>query len=71
MSTVTYEGIVEGGRIRLKGDVHLPENARVYVVVPDVGVERVARLATPHLVDREQAQDFTMEVVEESTDGGV
>lgn len=69
MSTVTYEGIVEGGRIRLKGNVHLPENARVYVVVPDV--ERIARLLTPHLVNRKQAQDFEMEVVEESTDDGV
>ena len=71
MSTVTYEGIVQGGRIRLKGNVNLPENARVYVIVPDVDVERVARLATPHLVNREQAQDFKMEVAEESTDDGV
>jgi hypothetical protein len=71
MSTVTYEGIVQGGRIRLKGNVHLPENARVYVVVPDVDVERVARVSTPHLVNREQTKDFNMEVVEDSNNDGL
>ena len=36
MSVVTYQGTVENGQVRLAGDVRLPENARVYVVVPDV-----------------------------------
>ncbi len=35
MAVTTYQGVVENGRVRLAGDVRLPENARVYVVVPD------------------------------------
>jgi hypothetical protein len=36
MSVTTYQGTVENGQVRLAGDIHLPENAKVYVVVPDV-----------------------------------
>lgn len=35
MSVTTYQGTVENGQVRLAGDVRLPENATVYVVVPD------------------------------------
>jgi len=36
MSVTTYQGTVENGQVRLAGDVRLPENVKVYVVVPDV-----------------------------------
>jgi hypothetical protein len=36
MSVTTYQGTVENGQVRLPGDVRLPENAKVYVIVPDV-----------------------------------
>ena len=36
MSVTTYQGIVENGQVKLTGDIRLPENAKVYVVVPDV-----------------------------------
>jgi hypothetical protein len=35
MSVTTYQGTVENGRVRLAEGVRLPENTRVYVVVPD------------------------------------
>ncbi|MCW3096983.1 MAG: hypothetical protein JWL77_2601 [Chthonomonadaceae bacterium] len=35
MSVATFQGVVENGQVRLPSDVHLPENATVYVVVPD------------------------------------
>ena len=35
MSVTTYQGIVEDGQVRLAEDIRLPENAKVYVVVPD------------------------------------
>jgi hypothetical protein len=35
MSVTTYQGTVENGQVRLAGDIRLPENIRVYVVVPD------------------------------------
>ena len=36
MSVTTYQGKVENGQIRLTGNIHLPENAKVYVIVPDI-----------------------------------
>jgi antitoxin component of MazEF toxin-antitoxin module len=36
MSVTTYQGTVENGQVRLAGNVRLPENAKVYVIVPDV-----------------------------------
>ena len=36
MSVTTYQGTVENGQVKLTGDIRLPENAKVYVVVPDV-----------------------------------
>jgi len=71
MSVVTLEGIVEHGQIRLTGDVRLPDNTKVYVVVPGMEIERVARIASPRLAHPEQAADFTMEIVEEATDASV
>ena len=62
MGIVTFEGIVEQGQIRLKNNVQLPENTRVFVVVPDVQVEKVAHIFTPRLARREDATDFEMEV---------
>lgn len=35
MSVVTFEGIVTHGQIQLKANLRLPENTRVYVVVPE------------------------------------
>jgi hypothetical protein len=64
MTLTTYEGIVEKGRIRLKTGIRLPENAKVYVIVPDLQVEKkkTARVRTPRLANRKQADDFTMKV---------
>ena len=64
MVIATYEGIVENGKIRLKSGVKLPENAKVYVIVPDLRTQKrkVARVVTPRLVHRVQAADFRMKV---------
>lgn len=35
MPVTTFQGTVENGKIRLAADVRLPENAEVYIVVPD------------------------------------
>jgi hypothetical protein len=60
---VTLEGVVERNRIRLKTNVRLPENTKVYVIVPDVRVEQVARVFSPRLAHPEQAADFRTEIV--------
>ena len=48
MSITTYEGVVEKGKIRLKSDVKLPENVRVYVIVPEVETLGKKDSADPH-----------------------
>ena len=64
MTLVTYEGVVEKGRIRLKAGVKLPENTKVYIIVPDLQLDekKVIRMLTPRLVNRKQAADFKMQV---------
>jgi len=64
MTLTTYEGVVEKGKIRLKSRVRLPENAKVYVIVPEMQVEKkkTARVPTPRLTHRKQASEFKMKV---------
>lgn len=66
MSIITLEGIIDNGQVRLMGNVRLPQNTRVYVVVPDIQVEEVAHIYSPRLAHPEQAADFTLEVTEEA-----
>ena len=35
MPVTTFSGTVEDGQVKLAANVHLPEKAKVYVVVPD------------------------------------
>ncbi len=71
MRVTTFEGVVERGQIRLPGTVRLPENAKVYVVIPDVEVQMVAYIGSPRLAHPEQAVDFKKEVVEGIQDAGI
>lgn len=68
MSVATFEGMVENGQIRLKSDIYLPDKTKVYVIVPEIQIEQVARIFSPRLARPEQAVDFKLMVVEESTD---
>jgi hypothetical protein len=71
MKVATFQGIVENGQIRLSEDVHLPEKAKVYVVIPDVQVPSAINIRSPRLVHPEQEADFKMEVIEEANDAAV
>src|SRR2546426_7657444 len=71
MPVVIYEGIVQGGRIRLEGDVHLPEDTKVYVLVPDVPGVLPPRVMSPHLARPDQIRDFELEVREAPRDADV
>ncbi|MBI4617674.1 MAG: hypothetical protein HY720_28945 [Planctomycetes bacterium] len=68
---IAVEGRVEKGTIQLPAGVCLPENARVYVVIPDVDVEGWSRATSPRLVRPEEVSDFTLEVVELENDAGL
>ena len=69
--TRTYLGTVVKGAIRLESNVRLPENARVYVVVPEDSDAVPARIRSPRLAHPEQAREFQMEVYEEGCDADV
>ena len=71
MAVSTIEGIVENGCIRLRDNVMLPDNTKVYVVVPDIEAPPQARVYSPHLAHPEQAADFVKHVVEVSDDAGL
>jgi hypothetical protein len=64
----TYEGIVENGRVTLPADTDIPEETRVYVLVPDVETQSTLRVASPRLVHPEQAKDFEKRIIEDATD---
>ena len=71
MTVVTLEGIVEQGQIRLPSNVRLPDNTKVYVVVPGLEVEGVARVFSPRLAHPAEISDFTLEVVETEPNAGL
>ena len=64
MSIPTFEGIVKNGAIQLRDNVTLPEETRVYVVIPGFEVGPRARVYSPRLVHPGQASDFAKQVVE-------
>ena len=68
MSISTFEGVVENGAIRLRGNVTLPEKTRVYVIIPGFEPGPRARIRSPRLAHPDQAGDFAKEVVEIAPD---
>ncbi|MGA2063769.1 MAG: hypothetical protein ABSG86_02315 [Thermoguttaceae bacterium] len=71
MSAVVYEGVVEQGQIRLPPGAQLPENTRVYVLVPGASEKREAHIRSPRLADPTHAARFELEVAEEGKDAGL
>ena len=68
MATLTIEGIVENGQIRLRDHVVLPEHTKVYVVIPDTEALPPARAYGPRLAHPEHAGDFAKQVISETPD---
>ena len=74
MPMTAWEGIVENGRIRLREDVALPENTRVFVIIDGTagaGAVPAANVRSPRLARPEQAPDFRKQIVEASGNAGV
>ncbi len=71
MGVITYEGIIENGQIHLPEHVHLPDRARVFVVIPDAPTLPQAYVRSPRLAHPAQAADFEMDVGEESPDASL
>ena len=69
MPITTFSGTVEDGRVKLAANVHLPEKAKVYVVVPDLEEEvngkkfDLAELASRMPADYQATEDSFGEAV--------
>ena len=65
MQVTAIEGIVKNGLIHLTEDLHLPEMAKVYVLIPPT--ENVKKVMSPRLVNKADAKAFekTVEVDDE------
>lgn len=67
MSLVTYEGVVEKGKIVLNEEATLPENVKVYVIVTNefhikLDRSKPAQMLSPRLAKRDDAEKFKMKV---------
>ncbi len=71
MGVLTIEGIIDNGQIKLASDVRLPEQTKVYVVVPDANIEQTTHLYTPRLKSPNDSADFVMEVFKEHPDANL
>jgi hypothetical protein len=66
MKVTAFEGFVENGQIKLPESVRLPEQTRVYVIVPASEPTPNLHLISPRLTHPEEASDFVKEVTEGS-----
>ncbi len=71
MSIITLEGIVDHGQIKLPSHIQLPDNTKVYIIVPDYQVTEYARIVSPRLVNRDQIVDFKMQIIEDQADASL
>lgn len=71
MEIAAFEGVVVNGEIRLRNNIRLPEQATVYVLVPDLKASTVVHIHSPRLLHPEQAADFQKEVIETTGDAGL
>ena len=71
MPLTAIEGIVENGTIRLRENVALPENTRVYVIVADPQAAPPFNIASPRLANPKDAAAFRKQIVEIVPDASV
>lgn len=67
MQVTTIQGIVKNGQIQLSEDVNLPEMTEVYVVVPKME-SRKARIMSPRLVNKSDAEKFVKTIEDDVED---
>ena len=52
MSIQTFEGIVEGGQIRLLENIQLSDKTKVYIVIPNADTKQSHQIYSPQLVNK-------------------
>jgi hypothetical protein len=68
MPLTAIEGIVENGKIRLREDIRLEENTKVYVIVMESPSRPVVHIYSPKLADPSRAGEFRKQVIEFDSD---
>lgn len=63
MNVATFEGVVVNGQIKLPDNLRLPEQTKVYVVIPSMSEPGLIRFMSPRLARPEQAADFQKTIV--------
>jgi len=63
MNETSFEATVVNGEIRLPSHIHLPDNARVIVLMPTEG-RTLPRIVSPRLADPLLIGEFQMTVEE-------
>ena len=71
MLVTAIEGVVQNGIIRLREDVSLPEDTKVYVMFAELQQAISPQVRSPRLANPEQSKDFRKQIVELSNDAGV
>jgi hypothetical protein len=71
MSVTSFEAVVQDGQIRLPDTVKIPDQTKVYVVVPELQDRAPLHIYSPRLAHPEQAVDFVKVVSKEDRDAGV
>ena len=71
MSVTALEGIVIEGQIHLATPLRVPDNTKVYVIIPEVATAPVPRIVSPRLLHLEEIADFRKEVIEEPLDANL
>ncbi len=54
MSILVYEGVIDHGQVRLSTELPLPDNTRVYIVVPSTAIESEIPVYDVHLGELDQ-----------------
>lgn len=70
MGLRVLEGVVERGQIRLRENLELPDNTRVYIIIPGEQAE-VGHIYSPRLLNRSDLPDFQLEVREAGPDANI
>ena len=71
MDIAAFEGTVVDGQIQLRTKIRLPEQAKVYVLVPNLKAPKMVRIHSPRLAHREEAADFRKEFFEATPDAAL
>ena len=76
MGVLALEGVVEAeGLIRITTNIRLPQQTKVYILVPEMPVEvdksKPAYIYSPRLAHPERASHYIMELIEEPEDANL